>query len=96
MSDEILYTMSQQIGELNGTVKTALAAQESTNKALFGILEKYEQRMDAQDEAHDKRIKPLEEARTRLIGAAIFSSLGGSTIGATVMKFFGMGAPPHP
>lgn len=34
MSEEILNKLSQQIGELNGTVKTHIKAQEKINEAL--------------------------------------------------------------
>ena len=83
MSEEssILIRMSQQIGELNGTVKAYADAQAKTNEALFDLIKD-----------HDKRIKDIEGTKNKLIGATIFSAIGGSGIATAIMKLINGGS----
>lgn len=75
MSEEILVQMSQQLGELNGTLKASLKAQADINKALFEATTG--QRADIDD---------LKATRNKLIGVCIASSVGGGGVVATLMK----------
>ncbi len=79
--EEILINMSRQLGELTGVVKNSLDAQSKTNEALFTM---------AKD--HETRIKDVEGAKNKVIGAAIVSGVSGSGIGAAIVKLFGISA----
>lgn len=83
MSEETLIRMSQQIGELNGRLAASLDAQNKTNEALFKLAE-----------GNDKRLKELESAKSKVIGAVIASGVSGSGIGAFLAKLMGTGHGP--
>ncbi len=80
MSDQILMQMSQQLGELSGKMSASLDAQAETNKAIFTLVKD-----------HDERIKEVEGAKNKILGAAIFSGISGSGIGAFLTKILGVG-----
>lgn len=79
MSEEILVKMSNQIGELNGRLAATLEAQAKTNEALFTLVKD-----------HETRLKDVESAKNKVIGAAVISGVSGSGIGAAVVKILGL------
>lgn len=77
--EEILVNMSRQLGEISGTLKASLEAQEKTNKELFEL-----------SKAHEERISKLECIKNKVIGALLVASFSGSGISAMALKLMGV------
>ena len=70
MSDnEILIKMSQEIGKLNGTVKTYMEAQKTTNENFLKI-----------SESNTENINKLNASNNKRIGASILAGAFGTTV----------------
>lgn len=82
MSDNpYIVKMSQEIGELNGSLKTYMAAQEKTNAALFKLCDK-----------HDTDIDSLNATKNIWIGMSLVAGGVGSICVTIATKLFKYGA----
>ena len=76
-ASNILIKMSEQIGEINGTVNTYIKGQAKTNEALFKLVE-----------AQETRIKEIEGTKNKVIGAIAVSAMSSGGLGFFLSKLF--------
>lgn len=80
-SDTMIYQMSNQIGELKGSLEAFAKNQETLNTSMAKLHEKA-----------DVRLESLEKTRTRLFAAAAVSGVGSGGILAAIKSYLHIGS----
>lgn len=90
MGDENRRMEDRELGKFMGRMDQFCENQETMNQKIQEVIEKLDTKFDNDQKTQNAEIENLKGSRRGLIGLLIGSSMGGSSLTAALMKYFGV------